>query len=81
MNSAVVEGIRSIASPLFQERELVATVALVGTSPALPAVVDSPLVRTLVATAEVVSAELDSCAASAQPERRDGRVGQEWCAW
>jgi DNA-binding IclR family transcriptional regulator len=57
-NSAVVEGIRSIATPLFQERELVATIALVGTSPAIPEDVESPLARVLVATAEVVSAEL-----------------------
>jgi Amino acid permease len=58
MKSAVVVGIRSIATPPFQERELVATIALVGTSPSMPANVESPLARTLVATAEVVSAEL-----------------------
>jgi DNA-binding IclR family transcriptional regulator len=58
VNSAVIEGIRSVATPLFQERELVATIAIVGTSAAIPEDVAAPLPRRLVETAEVISADL-----------------------
>lgn len=60
VNSEVVQGIRSVATPLFQEQELVATIALVGTSAAIPAEPQAPLTRRLVETAERVSADLGS---------------------
>ncbi|MGH3367287.1 MAG: IclR family transcriptional regulator [Nocardioidaceae bacterium] len=58
VNSSVVEGIRSVATPVFQEREMVATIALVGTSAAIAADLHAPLTRRLVETAELVSADL-----------------------
>jgi DNA-binding IclR family transcriptional regulator len=58
VNSRVVEGIRAIAAPVFQERELAAAMAIVGTSAAVPDDPRSPLARLLLEAAEVLSAEL-----------------------
>src|SRR5439155_8804490 len=58
VNSRVVEGIRAIAAPGFQDRELAAAMAVVGTVAAIPDDPHSPLARTLLETADVLSAEL-----------------------
>ena len=58
VNSRVVEGIRAIAAPVFQDRELTAAMALVGTVAAIPDDPRSPLARLLLEAAEVLSAEL-----------------------
>ena len=60
VNSQVVEGIRAIATPIFQGGELTAAMALVGTIASLP---DDPLSEPAVrlrSAAEALSAELGS---------------------
>jgi DNA-binding IclR family transcriptional regulator len=48
VNSRVIEGIRAIAAPVFNEHgEIAATLALVGTVAAIPAAPDSGLARAL----------------------------------
>jgi len=59
VNSQVVQqGIRAIATPVFQDRELAAAMAIVGTTASIPAKPDSGLGRSLRSAAEVLSAEL-----------------------
>ena len=58
VNSQVVQGIRAVATPVFQEPDLVAAMAIVGTSAAIPEDAGSPLAKKLRETAEVLSAEL-----------------------
>jgi DNA-binding IclR family transcriptional regulator len=58
INSEVVEGIRAIAAPIFQEREITAAMAVVGTITSLPEEPDSTIAAHLRATAEALSAEL-----------------------
>jgi DNA-binding IclR family transcriptional regulator len=58
VNSQVVDGIRAIATPIFQDREPVAAMAVVGTIPSLPEEPDSPIAVELRAAAERLSAEL-----------------------
>jgi DNA-binding IclR family transcriptional regulator len=57
-NSQLVDGIRAIATPVFQDRDVAAAIAVVGTIAGIPEEPDSPLARELRATAERVSAEL-----------------------
>lgn len=59
-NSDLVEGIRAIATPVFQEQELVAAMALVGTTASIPDGVESPVARQLIDAAAALSAELGS---------------------
>ena len=58
VNSQVEEGIRAIATPVFQEADLVAAMALVGTTASVPSDPDSGLAASLRAAAELLSAEL-----------------------
>jgi DNA-binding IclR family transcriptional regulator len=58
VNSRVVEGIRAIAAPVFQDRQLAAAMALVGTTAAIPDDPRSPLAGMLLEAADVLSAEL-----------------------
>jgi DNA-binding IclR family transcriptional regulator len=58
VNSRVVEGIRAIAAPVFQDRQLTAAMALVGTTAAVPEDPRSPLAGLLLEATEVLSAEL-----------------------
>lgn len=58
VNSQVVDGIRAIATPVFQGDELIAAMALVGTIASLPDQPDAPVARRLRAAAEALSAEL-----------------------
>lgn len=58
VNSQVVDGIRAIATPIFQGDELTAVMAFVGTIASLPEDVDSPPARRLRRAAERLSAEL-----------------------
>jgi DNA-binding IclR family transcriptional regulator len=57
-NARIVEGIAALAAPVFQGEELVAAMALVGTSAAIPDDVRSQLSQSLHATAAGLSAEL-----------------------
>ena len=58
VNSQVVQGIRAIATPVFQDTQLVAAMALVGTIVSIPEAPDSPLAERLREAAEILSAEL-----------------------
>jgi DNA-binding IclR family transcriptional regulator len=58
INTQNEDGIRAIATPIFQDRECVATMAVVGTIANLPARESAPLCRRLRETAEILSAEL-----------------------
>ena len=58
VNSRVVEGIRAIATPVFQDTTLAAAMAVVGTTVAVPEAEDSLLARRLIEGAEALSAEL-----------------------
>jgi DNA-binding IclR family transcriptional regulator len=58
VNSQVVDGIRAIATPVFQDRELTAAMAVVGTIVSLPEKPSSDVAAHLRAAAEGLSAEL-----------------------
>ncbi|HZC28440.1 MAG TPA: IclR family transcriptional regulator [Gaiellaceae bacterium] len=58
VNSQVVDGIRAIATPVFQGDELVAAMAVVGTIASLPEQPDSVVATRLRSAAEALSAEL-----------------------
>ena len=58
VNSQVVDGIRAIATPIFQGDELTAAMAVVGTIASLPDEPDSSVAKRLRAAAEGLSAEL-----------------------
>ena len=58
INSQVVDGIRAIATPIFQDREITAAMAVVGTIASLPEQPDSHVAAHLRAAAEALSAEL-----------------------
>jgi IclR family pca regulon transcriptional regulator len=58
INSQVVEGIRAIATPVFQDREVAAAMAVVGTIPSIPEDPDSKLAARLRDAAGQLSSEL-----------------------
>jgi IclR family pca regulon transcriptional regulator len=58
VNSRVQDGIRAIATPVFQEAELVAALALVGTTASIPAEPSSADADALRDAARALSAEL-----------------------
>ena len=58
VNSRVVAGIRAVATPVFQDRELAGAMAVVGTAATIPDDPSSPLARRLRAAAERLSEEL-----------------------
>ena len=58
VNSQVVDGIRAIATPIFQGEELTAAMAVVGTIASVPDEPDSAVAKRLRAGAEALSAEL-----------------------
>ncbi len=58
VNSRVQDGIRAIATPVFQHTELVAAMALVGTSASISEDPESAMARRLRAAAEDLSADL-----------------------
>jgi DNA-binding IclR family transcriptional regulator len=57
-NARIVEGIAALAAPVFQGEEIVATMALVGTTAAIRPEPGSPTARRLRETAAALSAEL-----------------------
>jgi IclR family pca regulon transcriptional regulator len=57
-NTRVFEGIAALAAPVFQAGEIVATIALVGTTTAIEAGAESQMAGELRATAETLSLEL-----------------------
>jgi DNA-binding IclR family transcriptional regulator len=58
IDSRVVEGIRAVAAPVFQDRQLAAAIALVGTAAAIPEDPASPFASALLEAADLLSAEL-----------------------
>jgi DNA-binding IclR family transcriptional regulator len=58
VNSQVVDGIRAIATPIFQGDELAAAMAVVGTIASVPDDPAGPIARELRAAAEQLSAQL-----------------------
>jgi DNA-binding IclR family transcriptional regulator len=58
VNTLVEDGIRAIATPVFQNHEVVATMAVVGTIAKLPARETAPLCLRLRETADLLSTEL-----------------------
>jgi IclR family pca regulon transcriptional regulator len=58
VNSQVVEGIRAIATPVFQDTELSAAMAIVGTTAGIPDDPGSPMAIALREAAQLLSAEL-----------------------
>ncbi len=60
VNSRVVQGIRVLATPVFQEQELVASMAIVGTTAGIPELPDSPMALELIRSADLLTAELGS---------------------
>jgi DNA-binding IclR family transcriptional regulator len=68
VNSQVVQGIRAIATPVFQNIELAAAMALVGTTASIPKAPASPMAEALRRAAGVLSAELGFL-----PAHDDGR--------
>jgi DNA-binding IclR family transcriptional regulator len=60
VNSRVVQGIRAIATPVFQEQELVAAMAIVGTSAGIPESAGSTMAIELIRSADLLTAELGS---------------------
>lgn len=60
VNSRVVQGIRVIATPVFQEQEIVAAMAIVGTTAGIPESPDSPMALELSRSADLLTAELGS---------------------
>lgn len=58
VNSQVVQGIRALATPVFQDTELAAAMAIVGTTSSIPEDPGSPLAGRLRESAGVLSAEL-----------------------
>jgi DNA-binding IclR family transcriptional regulator len=67
VNSQVVQGIRAIATPVFQDREPAAALALVGTTASIPEEPDSTLARALRQAAEDLSAQLGFVLDPARP--------------
>jgi DNA-binding IclR family transcriptional regulator len=58
VNTQNEDGIRAIATPIFQDRDCVATMAVVGTIANLPAKENAPLCLRLREMADILSAEL-----------------------
>ena len=58
INTQNEDGIRAIATPIFQDRDCVATMAVVGTIANLPGKENAPLCVRLRETADVLSTEL-----------------------
>jgi DNA-binding IclR family transcriptional regulator len=73
VNSQVVQGVRAIATPVFQDTELVSAMAIVGTSASVPEGPGSELALALRQAAEALSAELGFLSIEAHAtERRFG---------
>jgi IclR family pca regulon transcriptional regulator len=66
-NAAVVGGIAALAAPVFQGAEIIATLALVGTTVSIETDLRGKMARALVSAADTLSAELGFV----EPERRD----------
>jgi DNA-binding IclR family transcriptional regulator len=58
VNTQTHDGIRAVATPVFQDREVIATMAVVGTIANLPAGDASQLAQRLREAAEQLTAEL-----------------------
>ena len=73
VNSQVVEGIRAIATPVFQDTELSAAMAIVGTTAGVPDDPWSPMAVALRGAAQLLSAELGFLPGTAEPLARTAR--------
>jgi DNA-binding IclR family transcriptional regulator len=58
VNSPAINGVRTIASPIFQDDLIVATMAIVGTITSVPSEVDSEMAKRLLATTAALSQRL-----------------------
>lgn len=58
VNSQVMQGIRAVAAPVFQDGDITATLAVVGTTAAIPVEPDSPVAALVRQTADRLSAQL-----------------------
>jgi DNA-binding IclR family transcriptional regulator len=65
VHSDLVEGIRAVATPVFQERELIAAMAIVGTTASVPDDPGGAMSRRLRDVADLLSAELGYLAPAA----------------
>jgi len=66
-NAAVVDGIAALAAPVFQGAEIIATLALVGTTASIQTDPAGPMAQALLSAANTLTAELGFV----EPERRD----------
>ncbi|MFY1698565.1 IclR family transcriptional regulator domain-containing protein [Solwaraspora sp. WMMA2101] len=74
-NTPSVNGVRSIAAPIFRGQTLIAAMAIVGTTTSVPEGTDSPLAAALQRAAAVVTAELGSVAGNGHhPGNGNGRT-------
>lgn len=58
IDSSVVQGVTALASPVFQGEEIVATIAVVGTTASIDSSPRSPMAQALLRAAESLSTEL-----------------------
>jgi len=61
-NSPTVNGVRTLAAPVFEGEALTATLAVIGTTVRIPDTIDSPIARDLVEVAGELSAHLGNSA-------------------
>ena len=66
-NAAVVGGIAAMAAPVFQGAEIIATIALVGTTASIETDLQGAMAQSLISAASTLSAELGFV----EPERRE----------
>jgi DNA-binding IclR family transcriptional regulator len=66
-NAAVVDGIAALAAPVFQGAEIIATLALVGTTASIQTDAAGPMAQALLSAANTLTAELGFV----EPERRE----------
>ncbi len=58
VNSPAINGVRTIAAPIFEGGDIVAAMAIIGTTVSVPCEVDSPMARALLDTAQELSKRL-----------------------
>jgi len=58
VNSPAINGVRTIAAPIFDRSSIVAAMAIVGTTVSVPDSVESPMAKSLLATTTELSQRL-----------------------
>ncbi len=64
VNSPAINGVRTIAAPIFEGGNIAATMAIVGTTVSVPSEVDSPMARSLLDVARALSQRLGNATES-----------------